>query len=144
MSGIEVVGLVLGAFPLAISILEHYRETSKTLGLLANFQAEWRNTLDDIKDEQILLRLTLHALVIPMVNEGELDDEDLEMLLADPSHERWTSTDMVEALQQRLGKTYARFMEIVVDLQEATTKLLNVLGVDKPKLRAKMGIQEVS
>jgi hypothetical protein len=32
MSGLELVGIILGAFPLAISGMEHYEETKKVLG----------------------------------------------------------------------------------------------------------------
>jgi hypothetical protein len=32
MSGLELVGVILGAFPLAISGMEHYEETKKVLG----------------------------------------------------------------------------------------------------------------
>jgi hypothetical protein len=144
MSGVEVVGLLLGAFPLAISALEHYRETAKTLALLANFQEEWHSTLNDIKDEQTLLRLTLHILVMPMVVEGELEDHELEALLAEAACDRWASTDLADALQQRLGRAYKRFMEIANELQQLVAKLLTALGVDKPKLRKKMRIAEAS
>jgi hypothetical protein len=39
MSGLELVGIILGAFPLAISGMEHYEETKKVLGTF--FKVSW-------------------------------------------------------------------------------------------------------
>lgn len=144
MSGIEIIGLVLGAFPLAVSALEHYRDACKTLGLLRNFEAEWRKTLNDIKDEQLSFTLTLKVLVLPLVEDEELDETDLETLLADPTCAKWKEDDVDKAMHHRLGSSHGRFMEIALELQALIWQLLTVIGIDKPRLKARLGGPDVS
>ena len=42
MSGLELVGIILGAFPLAISGMEHYEETKKVLGTFIKVSRTWK------------------------------------------------------------------------------------------------------
>ena len=51
MSGIEVIGLLLGVFPLVISTFEHYRDCHEAIGVLFRFEDEYKNCLNDVKDE---------------------------------------------------------------------------------------------
>ncbi|KAK5119803.1 hypothetical protein LTR85_007129 [Meristemomyces frigidus] len=138
MSGIEVVGLVLGAFPLAVSALEHYREACKTINLMRNFESEWRKSLNDIKDEQVFFTLNLKVLLLPLVEDDALDETDLETLLADPESVTWRDIDVDAALGERLGSSHARFLEIALELQRLIWQLLTVIGIDKPRLQAKL------
>jgi hypothetical protein len=47
MSGLELVGIILGAFPLAISGMEHYEETKKVLGTFFKVSRIWRPVRDE-------------------------------------------------------------------------------------------------
>jgi len=143
MSGIEVIGLVLGAFPLAVSALEHYREACKTWSLLRNFETEWRKTLNDIKDEQVIFILNLKVLLLPLVDDDALDETDLEALLADQHSNKWNDTDLEKAFKERLGDAYVRFLEIAAELQHHIWQLLTVIGIDKPRLQARLRAAEV-
>ncbi|KAK3639182.1 hypothetical protein LTR56_008773 [Elasticomyces elasticus] len=138
MSGVEVVGLVLGAFPLAISALEHYRDSCRVLNCLANFEQEYRKTLNDVKDEYLLYVLNLKVLFLPLVNGNELGEDDLTLLLTDATHEKWKSDDVEVALRERLDVAHGRFLEIAKDLQHLVWELLTVLGIDKPRLQARL------
>ncbi|KAK5682956.1 hypothetical protein LTS10_004484 [Elasticomyces elasticus] len=138
MSGVEVVGLVLGASPLAISALEHYRDSCRVLNCLANFEQEYRKTLNDVKDEYLLYVLNLKVLLLPLVNGNELGEDDLTLLLTDATHEKWKSDDVEVALRERLDVAHGRFLEIAKDLQHLVWELLTVLGIDKPRLQARL------
>ncbi|KAK4932548.1 hypothetical protein LTR49_000972 [Elasticomyces elasticus] len=138
MSGVEVVGLVLGAFPLAISALEHYRDSCRVLNCLANFEQEYRKTLNDVKDEYLLYVLNLKVLLLPLVNGNELGEDDLTLLLTDATHEKWKNDDVEVALRERLDVAHGRFLEIAKDLQHLVWELLTVLGIDKPRLQARL------
>jgi hypothetical protein len=142
MSGIEVVGLVLGAFPLAISALEHARESFKVLHLLANFEDEWRKTLNDIKDEYLIYTLNLKLLFLPLVDVDQLDEQDVEDVLADPGSASWKAGD--EALRERLGSAFSRFLENAQELQQLLKELLTVIGIDNARLQTKMKAAQVS
>ncbi|KAK4967382.1 hypothetical protein LTR42_010731 [Elasticomyces elasticus] len=138
MSGIEAIGLVLGAFPLAISALEHWREAAKVINVLENFDNEWSKTLNDIKDEYLDYQLNLKILLLPLVHDDKLDEAKLDLLLADSSHEDWHSNDLDPALRARLDIAHARFMETMQSLQQLVWELLILLGVDKPGIQARL------
>ena len=138
MSGLEVVGLLLGTFPLIISALEHYENMHRAIGLLTRFESEYRKTVDDVKDEQLLLRLSLEELLLPLTKGVSLESGDLEALISDPTGPGWKDEDVVGALKERLGTTYERFMEIASSLHALTSRLLGTLISDKPELQAKL------
>ncbi|KAK4544168.1 hypothetical protein LTR36_004378 [Oleoguttula mirabilis] len=100
---------------------------------------EWRKSLNNIKDEQLSFTLTLKTLLLPLVEDEDLDETDLETLLADPRCERWKEADIDEALQSRLGSAHVRFFEIVSELQSLIWQLLTIVGIDRPRLRARVG-----
>lgn len=140
MSGVEVVGILLGAFPLAISALEHWRDCAEVMGLWANIKEEYRKTMGEVKDNQLAFRYNLKLLLVPLVNDEILANDDLESLLADPGGPatKWKDHDVDAALAARLAETYERYLEIIDDIQTAMAKLLKVLGHDKPKFQAKL------
>lgn len=132
MSGIEVAGLLVGAFPLIISALEHYHEAHKAI---FRFETEYRKTLEDVKDEQLLFRLVLEQLLSPLCTDDAFDEGHIEQLL-DPNG---PSCNMVETTAaERLGHTYGRFMEIAGALHSTICKPLISLTDKKPQLQARL------
>jgi hypothetical protein len=49
MSGIEVVGLVLGAFPLLVSAMEHYEGVQKVAGTFIKIRRAHRRDLGRVR-----------------------------------------------------------------------------------------------
>ncbi|KAK5741773.1 hypothetical protein LTR17_003764 [Elasticomyces elasticus] len=142
MSGLEIIGLVLGAFPLAISALEHWREAADVLRLMNNFEQDWGKTLDDIKDEYLDYQLNLKILLLPLVCDEKLDEDQLDLLLSDSSHRDWKNEDLTRALSARSDIAHVRFMETMQSLQQLVWKLLILLGVDKPRTQARLRAAE--
>jgi len=56
MSGLEVAGLVLGPFQLAITALEKYREVALRFGMFLHIGAEFRHWKDDLKFYKIAFK----------------------------------------------------------------------------------------
>ena len=144
MSGTEIVGLVVGVFPLVISALAHYHDVHKVRGLLTRFESEYRKTVDDIKDEELMFRLNLEELLLPLAWNDGFEDGDLEMLIGDPSGAGWKDEDISDALEERLGQTYIRFMEITASLQSLISRLLVTLISDKLQWQEKLESKVVS
>lgn len=48
MSGFEVAGIVLGAFPLAIEALDRYREVAKRCGYWYKIRLEYQKSSDSL------------------------------------------------------------------------------------------------
>ena len=56
MSGVEIVGLLLGAFPLCISAMEHYEEMRKVAGTFFKIRRAHKKDLGKIKDCQLMFK----------------------------------------------------------------------------------------
>lgn len=127
MSGIEVVGVVLGALPLIISAFEHAQSFAKKWDLLANFNSENLKVWNDIKDEELMYRLQLQTLLAPLVRDGDLTKNRLESLLLSPQSDAWREADLDTALRQRLGEAYDRYFGNIEEIQVLAWQLLEPL-----------------
>jgi hypothetical protein len=87
MSGIEIAGLILGAFPVLIYTLEKYREGAEALVDWWRIQRAYRKCRQDLQFHQILFEGNVERFLLPLV----LDDDDYKHL--------WRT------LQGRAGKT---------------------------------------
>lgn len=116
MSGIEVAGLVLGAFPLLIEAVKHYRATVSRKKLLRNLRLE-KLIFDDV-----CLR-HLEGLV----DDRYVSNEQLHSLL---QGEGW-DIDIQGFLEHRMGiGAAALFIERVGEMHDAITRLRKTLGLD--------------
>jgi hypothetical protein len=59
MGDLEVLGVVLGALPLIISVFEDLQSWSSKMNLLGNFNSEHLRVWSDVKDEELIYRLEL-------------------------------------------------------------------------------------
>lgn len=128
MSGLEVVGVVLGALPLIISAFEHSQSLAKKWNLLANFNSENLKVWNDVKDEELMYRLQLQTLLAPLVRDGDMTKDRLETLLLSPRSDVWKDADLDAALKRRLGEAYDRYMGNVEEIQELAWRLLEPLA----------------
>jgi hypothetical protein len=127
MSGLEVVGVVLGALPLIISAFEHAQSLAKKWNLLTNFNSEHLKVWNDVKDEELMYRLQLQTLLAPLVLDGDLTKDRLETLLLSPQSNEWREADLDAALRKRLGEAYDRYLGNVEEIQALTWRLLEPL-----------------
>ena len=70
MSGLEVIGIILGAVPLVISALEHYAEGVKTIRVIRHFAQEFRAVARKLEAEHLLFRNTLAILLNECIDIG--------------------------------------------------------------------------
>jgi len=135
MSGVEVViGLVLGAMPLAVSICEHLRGVADKCGRLANFEKQYRKTYGDLKDEQVIFRLQVEKLITPLVNADLIEESLLEEVIENSKHALWTDPNISKAIKGRLGRTYDSYLRVLEDTERECLELLKSLGFDKPSI----------
>lgn len=137
MSGLAVVGIVLGALPLIISAFEHAQSLAKKWNLLNNFNAEHLKVWNDVKDEELMYRLQLQTLLSPLVRNGDLAEDRLETLLSNPQSDAWKEPDLDTALKKRLGEAHDRYFGNVEDIQVLAWRLLEPF-TQSPTFRTKM------
>ncbi|KUJ07975.1 uncharacterized protein LY89DRAFT_742271 [Mollisia scopiformis] len=109
MSGVEIAGFVLAAFPLLISALEHYRETAEVLEGWWNIKTEYKKCMRNIKYHQIVFEENLEELLLPLI----ADEEKLQRLLQNPGGHEWDDTELEKILQKRMPKTYSVYLDTI-------------------------------
>jgi len=138
MSGIEVAGLVLGAFPLFISAMEHYEHTKKVTTTWWRIKRAHRKDLGRIKDCQLKFKLNLKELLLPLVHDGVVNRDEYETLLANPGSDDWNEGHVEDALRDRLSDCHGRYLETLQEMGETMTRLSRECRVDDVDFQAVM------
>jgi hypothetical protein len=141
MSGIEVVGIVLGALPLAISLFRSYEDLAAAKNRLRDFEKLYRNVLRDLEHEELIFRLIIETLVRPLVNDEMIDKDDLDRIINNTDDSSWADQDISEALRQRLGDVHMPFVQVVKDTKQQCMQLLKSIGFDKPDIVSSVTIR---
>lgn len=102
MSGVEVIGLVLGGLPLIISAAEHYKKGFEPLARWKRFKFVFREFINSVDIQRQMFQLVMKKLLIRV----QLEPEEKQRLLTIPDYEGWHRSDVVEALRLRLGDSY--------------------------------------
>lgn len=138
MSGIEIAGLVLGAFPLLIQALESYREGAEVLSDWWNIKRAYKKCRQDLSYHQLLFEGNVEQFLLPLV----VDDDDLKALMANPGNAGWRDPNLEARLRDRLPKSYSLFLDIIGDINSLMKGLSVELGTDDALFQA--GVNGVS
>ncbi|OCK77569.1 hypothetical protein K432DRAFT_303900 [Lepidopterella palustris CBS 459.81] len=134
MSGIEIAGLIMGAFPLLMAALERYREGAELLSDWWRIQRAYKKCKQDINYHRILFEGNLEEFLLPLV----ADEDELKVLMANPAGEAWEDPELEKRLQDRLPKSYELYLDIIGDINELMDKLKKELGVDNAQFQSKV------
>ncbi|KAL7800195.1 hypothetical protein V8C37DRAFT_364409 [Trichoderma ceciliae] len=134
MSGIEIAGIVLRAFPLIISGLEHWHDVTRVGNSFWQVQKEYNKCLIDMKFHEICYKRNLKSLLLPIVN----DPTDVDRLVNDPGGTGWSDQILQERLEDRLQESYALYMEIIYEMNEKAQELVAELSIDNPSVPSKL------
>lgn len=129
MSGVEIVGLLLGCLPLAISALENYRNGLDPLKDYFRYDRTLKSLRTRLRLQEDLYKGTLQRLLV-----SELSETQASTLFRNSEHgvdeELWASKEIGEKLQRKLGDRYATFMDVIGEMQAIMTKLMYKLDID--------------
>ncbi|OBT50954.1 hypothetical protein VE04_08905, partial [Pseudogymnoascus sp. 24MN13] len=135
MSGIEIVSLLLGAVPLAISALEHYKEGIDVISDFRKYRSNLKSLKTKLSIQEELYRGTLKRLLL-----SELSPVEAHALFpeqgAEESSALWRTKDTEDKLRRKLGSKFGLFMDVVADMNTIMEKLMEKLDIDmngKPK-----------
>ena len=134
MSGLEIVGILLGAFPLIISGLEHWRDVAKVGGFFWRVRKEYTKCRSDVQFHEILYKRNLKELLLPIVD----DADEMARLVGDPGGKDWSSKALQERLEERLQESYGLYMEIIREMNETAEELRKELSLDKATVQNKL------
>ncbi|KAK4455367.1 hypothetical protein QBC34DRAFT_489656 [Podospora aff. communis PSN243] len=113
MSGLEVVGVVLGVLPLAVKALQGYMSV---LSSMKHSQRNLNALIRDLETEHIRLQTTCELLL-----EGIAPPSVIDRLIQTPFGPDWRPYN--DPLRLRLWTTAAKFEEQVAELQAAVSEL---------------------
>ena len=136
MSGFEVAGLVLGAFPIAIGALNKYREVATRLGLFFQIRLEYKKALDNLEFQQLAYTRHLKQLILPLV----VDDDKIGALLKDPGGPSWKEQAVADLLEKRLQDSFPLYMKCINGLQQVMEGLNHHLAVDTEVVQNKINV----
>ncbi len=136
MSGFEVAGVVLGAFPLVLSALEKYREIATRLGLWGKVRLEYKKWRDDLDFHQILFTRQLKQLLLPLV----ADDDKIRELLSSPGGDSWKDQSISNLLEERLGDSHQLYLQYINGIERVMGEISQELSIDSRLVQEQMTI----
>jgi hypothetical protein len=140
MSGFEIAGVVLGAFPILLTALEHYREVARTAGLWYNIRQEHQKCKNEVNAQRVAFIGNLKRLLLPL----DIDDTSISHLLAAPGGNGWKDAGIARQLQHHLLDSYEVFMETIESMRDAAEKLKKEMAADKHRLQQSIQQAKVS
>ncbi|USP81802.1 hypothetical protein yc1106_09076 [Curvularia clavata] len=138
MSGLEVAGIVLGAFPLLISGIEHWRDVAKVGGFYWRIRKEYTKCQRDIQFHEIIYKNNLRELLLPLIQ----DANEVTKLIADPCGERWGDAALQQRLESRLNESYQSYQNTMTEMNEIAEELKKELCFDKKNIQDKLSPPE--
>ncbi|KAF2130672.1 hypothetical protein P153DRAFT_396059 [Dothidotthia symphoricarpi CBS 119687] len=136
MSGLEIAGVLLGAFPLIISGLEHWRDVAKVGGFFWRIRNEYKACRREVQFHEILYKRNLRELLLPITD----DAVQVTCLISDPGGKGWGSEVLQERLKGRLLESYNLYMEIICEMNRTVEELREELALDKTTVQGKLGL----
>lgn len=138
MSGVEVVGILLGAFPLVISAIEHYDDMLEPTKAFLKFGFHLERLRSQLRTLYTSFQLTTNALLQPLVDEEKLDD-----MIENTNSLHWHDQSIVQSLKARLHRGYDDYIDMMNKVQNTVLELAmsieNIKGaenLDRDGLRA--------
>ncbi|KAK3946883.1 hypothetical protein QBC32DRAFT_115133 [Pseudoneurospora amorphoporcata] len=120
MSGIEVVGLVLGVLPIVIQALQGYKSIMSSL---RNVESDIQALILGLETERVRLRTSCELLL-----EGIVPADDIDRLLEDPFSEKWKALGVANKLKIRLYDAITTYQKTIDDMKTVEAELKRRLG----------------
>ncbi|KAK1764491.1 hypothetical protein QBC33DRAFT_613156 [Phialemonium atrogriseum] len=126
MSGFEVAGAVLAAFPIALIALEEYREVARRLDRFHKIRLEYKKCRDTLKYHQLSFTRHLRQLLLPLL----VDDDKIDDLLSAPGGDGWKEPSVANLLRSRLLESYELYLDLVTEMKRVLDHIHKELAAD--------------
>ncbi|KAF7538247.1 hypothetical protein G7054_g3085 [Neopestalotiopsis clavispora] len=126
MSGLEIAGIVLGAFPLAIEGFKAYGNLARRCEIWRHIRKEYQKCLRELKYHHVLFAQHLRCLLLPLV----VEPSRIKSLIAHPCGKEWEDIDLDQALRDRLHHSYDVYVDIIGSLQSLLENAKEHLGIE--------------
>jgi len=128
MSGFEIAGLVLGAFPLLLEAAKELRGVFRDVRTWWKFEREFEDLISSVEREQIAFSLNLDILLARL----DISEEEREAMQFDPNSVLWHSSRIQTKLERRINAWYFPwFMKELKDIEDSLEELCDILAIGK-------------
>jgi len=140
MSGVEIIGLILGGLPLVISAAEDYRRGFEPFLKWHRYKREFRNFINSVDLEKQMF----DGLLQRLLEYSDLSMNEKQMLLTEPDTKAWAEEKTINALKVRLGESYPSCMFILQKMEEDMLELQKMLCLKDGSVSTKIFLQETT
>lgn len=126
MSGFQIAGIVLGAFPIAINALEAYHDIAERVGLFLTIKNEYTNWKRDLNFYKLSFKVTMEQVLLPLV----ADEDMIAELLIAPGGDRWQDISIAELFEKRLEGSYELYMQYIQSMRRVLDDINRELLID--------------
>ena len=126
MSGFEIVGVILAAFPLVFSAVDGYGKGLQHLDTFWRYDKKLKVFERQIQREHQRFRNNLEDLLEPLI-----DAEEMKVLLDNPQNRAWGEPALKEEVRRRLSGSYETYIGTMEDYYEVLNDLEKSLGHSK-------------
>ena len=139
MSGIEVVGLILGSIPLVISGLEHYAEGVSTIKIMFNAPSEFKSLSRRLTVEQKIFKNSIELLLHDCIDNDQL----LADLMSETADSKlWSDPEVDKALRMKLQSSHSVYLDTMTSLETTLMEFRNRLKLnDDGKVRGLFSLE---
>lgn len=99
MSGLEVVGIALGAFPLIINLLEHYEDGFRTVEGWRFYRLGFTTLVNMLNREKIIFQQHIEGL-LRIISDSEYD---IKALMSDFKCDAWKDPNLTLKLKRKMS-----------------------------------------
>lgn len=131
MSGFEIAGIVLGAFPIALELLDRYREVAKRMGLWRHIGKHHNHCKTKLAIQRLQYSHHLKKLLLPI---EDMDKQIIKQLMDNPKGNSWKEGTTADQLRKRLGASYGPYISIMEMFDESLTNIRDQLALDMAEL----------
>ncbi|PSN68573.1 hypothetical protein BS50DRAFT_571825 [Corynespora cassiicola Philippines] len=134
MSGFEIAGIVLGAFPIAIEALNKYREVARIAGFWWEIRLEFEKCRSEIRYHLLNFKRNLKQVLLPMV----ADESQIHQLISEPGGDLWREPSVEQQLKARLQDSYDLYLEAIQQLQSTLECINDELAFDEADIQKRL------
>lgn len=124
MSGLEIVGVVLGALPIMLKAAEGYKQGASRFKRWQNFQGNIRSLVHEINVQKDMFE----GVCLRLLDYTDLSDEQRTNLMAGQDEIGWGRQEIKASLIDRLQKSYQNCEYLLRDIAEHFQLLQEMLS----------------
>lgn len=138
MSGLEIAGLVLGALPLAIEVLDRYGEVARRIDIFFKIRAEYKEWRRQLNYNLLLYERNLKELLLPLMIDDETEKYKIPELIKDPFGSWWTEPETARLLKERLNDGYKVYMDCIQVIKQVMEDIVHELALSHSSVQSKI------